>query len=283
MHAQCSSRSSSPSRSCGWRARDGGYFPQQWGWPGRAPAPRRRRRGLRARRARPGASRVDRCRRARRPTALGSPLSILWSPSTAQPCSSFSARSSTWSRPRGAAAQLAAVVRRPRHCTARRDRRRITRTPSQRGSSPTGSAATPRRGYQLASSLGYWNGLGILAAMGILLAVGIAAHALSLRARRGALSLLVRAHALLHLQPRRAARARVGGARWPSSTLAGPGSCATGARGGGRAGRRDRARLPPGGAHARGRDARRPLPGKGIALRSTCSRSRRCPWRPCLR
>ena len=39
-----------------------------------------------------------------------------------------------------------------------------------------GGAYDPSSGYQLAEPVGYWNALGLLAAMGILLAVGFAAH-----------------------------------------------------------------------------------------------------------
>jgi O-antigen ligase len=52
----------------------------------------------------------------------------------------------------------------------------------------------PIAGYRLETPLGYWNGLGILAAMGILLAVGFAARAESLLARAlagGSLGVLV--------------------------------------------------------------------------------------------
>jgi hypothetical protein len=41
----------------------------------------------------------------------------------------------------------------------------------------------PDGGYQLAAPIGYWNGLGILTALGILLAVGAAAHAPRCKAR----------------------------------------------------------------------------------------------------
>jgi hypothetical protein len=58
-------------------------------------------------------------------------------------------------------------------------------------------AFPPPEGFQLAGSIGYWNGLGILATMGILLAVGIAAHAHRRSVRIAvALSLLVTAPTL---------------------------------------------------------------------------------------
>jgi hypothetical protein len=41
----------------------------------------------------------------------------------------------------------------------------------------------PSEGYQLSAPIGYWNGLGILATAGILLAVGVAAHAVRHEAR----------------------------------------------------------------------------------------------------
>jgi hypothetical protein len=44
----------------------------------------------------------------------------------------------------------------------------------------------PSEGYQLAAPIGYWNGLGILAALGILLAVGVAAHAAQFKSRAAA-------------------------------------------------------------------------------------------------
>ena len=51
-------------------------------------------------------------------------------------------------------------------------------TRSRPGSSPAdvGGAYDPSSGYQLAEPLGYWNALGILAAIAILLAGGLAAH-----------------------------------------------------------------------------------------------------------
>jgi tetratricopeptide (TPR) repeat protein len=44
----------------------------------------------------------------------------------------------------------------------------------------------PSEGYQLAAPIGYWNGLGILAALGLLLAVGMAAHAAQFKVRAAA-------------------------------------------------------------------------------------------------
>src|SRR4029453_4793976 len=54
-------------------------------------------------------------------------------------------------------------------------------------------AFDPIAGYRLSEPIGYWNGLGILAAMGVLLALGFAARARSVasRALAGALPVLL--------------------------------------------------------------------------------------------
>ena len=69
--------------------------------------------------------------------------------------------------------------------------------------------------YRLADPVGYWNGLGVLAAMGSLLALGIAARAERTWARALARGEPGRAgaHALLHVQPRIVDRARGGDRR----------------------------------------------------------------------
>ena len=63
---------------------------------------------------------------------------------------------------------------------------------------------------RLAEPVGYWNGLGILAAMGAIIALGLAAHARTVPGRiLAACDAARRGHrALLHLQPRRLDRVR---------------------------------------------------------------------------
>ena len=49
----------------------------------------------------------------------------------------------------------------------------------------------PVAGYRLTEPVGYWNGMGILAAMGVLLALGFAARARTISARAVSAALVV--------------------------------------------------------------------------------------------
>ncbi len=122
----------------------------------------------------------------------------------------------------------------------------------------------PIGGSRLSEPLGYWNGLGVFAALGALLAVGLAARA-STRSgphRRRGFAASARHDALLHLQPGRVDRARGWTACCDRPRRAPPPARDDRARAGAGRGRRTRRRVQISGAErvrrlAGGRSPRR--------------------------
>jgi O-antigen ligase len=156
---------------------EGGYFPQQWGWPAV---------GLLLVVAVTVLVRDDLVLGRLEQVALVAlaayagwvALSTAWSPSAAQPVQEAERTilyvaalvavlllSSRRSPDVIAAGLLAAITGICAYALATR------LFPGEIGTYP------PSEGYQLSAPIGYWNGLGIMATIGILLAVGIAAHA----------------------------------------------------------------------------------------------------------